>query len=398
MTMMNRLLPFVIATVIVCSLAPLGAAEPKTERLETVQVEAAFPAIRITRPIVLTHAGDGTNRVFVASQLGKIHVFPNDQAVKKTQVFLDISSRVTYKRNQNEEGFLGLAFHPQYKSNGKFYVYYTTSSAPHTSVVSQFRVSADDPQRADPKSEVQLLRIKQPFWNHNGGTVVFGPDGKLYIALGDGGAANDPLQAGQNLKTWLGSILRIDVDRQDQGRKYGVPQDNPFVGRASAAPEIYAYGLRNVWRLTFDRKTGVGWIADVGQDRWEEINLLTKGGNYGWSAREGKHPFRPNRARGKSIEPIWEYHHGIGKSITGGYVYRGKRVPALSGKYLFADFVTGKIWALDYDHAAKRVTRHFRIPASNAPVMSFGEDEAGEVYFMTDLRGGQLFRFAPKGK
>lgn len=363
-----------------------------------VKSEPAFPNLRIDRPIVLTHAGDGTNRVFVAGQKGKIHVFPNKQDVKKTKVFLDISDKVVYKDRENEEGLLGFAFHPQYKTNGQFFIYYTTTDAPHTSVVSRFRVSKDNPNKADAKFEEELLRIKQPFWNHNGGTLEFGPDGYLYIALGDGGKANDPLKAGQDLSNWLGSILRIDVDKKDAGKNYAIPLDNPFVGKKNARGEIYAYGVRNIWRLSFDRKTGVCWAGDVGQNLYEEIDIIEKGGNYGWNLREGMHAFGENGSepRPDLIEPIWEYNHNIGKSITGGVVYRGDRVPQLEGHYLYGDYVSGRIWALLYDFDAKKVVANREIDVTDVgmlPVITFGEDEAGDVYYTTQLGGGRIYRF-----
>lgn len=361
-----------------------------------VKAVRAFPKLRLRRPVFITHAGDGTNRLFVVSQFGTIYVMPNDESVMEPATFLDIEEQVQYTDKQNEEGLLGLAFHPKYKQNGKFYLYYTTSDAPHTSVISEWTVSKSDPNAADPGSERELLRIKQPFWNHNGGTIVFGPDGYLYVGLGDGGAANDPQGNGQNLGTLLGSILRIDVDAATTTKAYGIPKDNPFVDKEGARPEIYAYGVRNVWRLSFDRKTGQGWFADVGQNLWEEIDLLTAGGNYGWNLREGRHKFMDGAGpREDLIEPIWEYHHSIGKSITGGYVYRGQKVPALQGKYLYADYVTGLIWALDYDMENKRVQANYRIPseAQQPPVMTFGEDEQGEVYFGTTF--GMLYKFVP---
>lgn len=358
-------------------------------------VEPAFPQLQFERPILLTHAGDGSNRVFVASQLGRVFAFPDDQQVARAELFFDLHEQVTYKDNENEEGFLGMAFHPRFKENGQFFVCYTTTDTPHVSVVSRFSVSADNPDHAARNTEQELLRISQPFWNHNGGTLAFGPDGYLYIALGDGGSANDPHGNGQNLQTWLGAILRIDVDRQDQGKHYAVPTDNPFVDRADARPEIWAYGLRNVWRMSFDRQTGACWAADVGQDIWEEINIIRRGGNYGWNLREAMHRFRADGAPPRSdlIDPVWEYHHDVGKSVTGGHVYRGRRLPQLVGHYLYADYVTGRIWALKYDEQSSRVLANRPIAGNIQPVMSFGEDEQGEVYFMTT--SGSLFRFAP---
>jgi len=302
------------------------------------------------RPILLTHAGDGSGRIFVPQQQGIVHVFRPDS--RQTSVFLDISQRVVYIDKENEEGFLGMAFHPQFKKNRHFFVFYTTTSQPHTTVVSRFTASAENPDVADPNSEVELLRVPHPYWNHKGGTICFGPDGFLYIAIGDGGSGNDPHGNGQNLQTLLGKILRIDVDNPAPGQKYGIPKDNPFPNSLAnnkriALPEIYCYGLRNVWRMSFDRQNGQFWVADVGQNLWEEINLGVKGGNYGWNLREARHEFAPNSTNTSAglIDPIWEYHHDIGKSITGGHVYRGKQVPALIGHYLYADYVSGKIWA-----------------------------------------------------
>jgi glucose/arabinose dehydrogenase len=348
------------------------------------------------RPLVLTHAGDGSGRVFVATQHGVIHSFSNDQNATQTKVFLDMQAKVRYDDRTNEEGFLGLAFHPRYKSNGEFFVFYTDKKAKLTNVVSRFRVSRDDPERADPASEEELLRIEHRYWNHDGGTVVFGPDGFLYIALGDGGSANDPENNGQNLGTILGKVLRIDVDRKDGGKLYAIPPDNPFAGRTGARSEIFAYGLRNVWRMAFDRPTGRLWAADVGQNLYEEIDFLESGKNYGWNIREGLHPFgsRGVGHRAEIVEPIWEYNHDIGKSITGGAVYRGTRLPELTGAYLYGDYVSMKLWALWYDEKLKRVTANRPITDPQVPILSFGEDDRGELYFMTYTTTGQgIYRF-----
>ncbi len=382
----------------------VSAAEVDTSEI-AVTAKRVFGDVEIKRPIVVTHAGDGSGRLFVASQLGKLFVLPKGDDADEATLFLDQQPKVTFKDNENEEGLLGFAFHPKYKENGQFFLYYITTDAPHTSVVSRFTVSKTDPNKADPASEVELLRIPQKYWNHKGGTICFGPDGYLYIGLGDGGFKNDPDSNGQNLGTLLGSILRIDIDRQDAGKKYGIPKDNPFVGKAGALPEIYAYGVRNVWRMSFDRETGTMWIADVGQDLWEEINIGVKGGNYGWSIRESKHKFGPNGSDAKPelIDPIWEYPHDVknatvgsqwGKSITGGHVYRGKALPQLRGYYVYADYVTGGMWGLKYDAAKKVVVENRSIPTSKLPVMSFGEDEAGEQYFTTPI--GAIFKLVGK--
>ena len=363
-----------------------------------IKVERAFPQLRIRRPVVITNAGDQSDRLFIVTQQGVIHVIPNDQKVDKTATFLDIESRVVYQDNKNEEGLLGLAFHPNYEKNGQFFVYYTTQDEPQTSIISRFRVSEDDPNRADPDSEFELMRIAQPFWNHNGGTIEFGPDGHLYVGLGDGGKANDTLMNGQNVQTLLGSILRIDVDGKSKGRNYGIPSDNPFSNTGGLArPEIFAYGFRNVWRLSFDPKTNLLWAADVGQNIWEEINIVRKGGNYGWNLREGKHKFGPvgSPARDDLIDPIWEYDHDVGKSITGGAVYRGTKVPALDGYYLYADYVSGRFWALKYNPETQEVEENRSVTSEDVkPIMTFGVDEAGEVYCSDAF--GMIYHFRPK--
>ena len=376
-----------------------GAKQPMPDKAIGVECVRAFPELRPRRPIVSTHFGDGTNRLVIASQQGVIHVLPYDESAKETQTFLDIEAKVEYQDKENEKGFLGLAFHPKFKENGQFFVFYTPKAEkPHTTVVSRFRVSKDDPSKGDPASEEVLLRVEHPYWNHKGGTICFGPDGYLYIALGDGGAARDPHENGQNISKLLGKILRIDVDKHDAGKKYAIPADNPFAKKEGAAPEVFAYGLRNVWRMSFDRVGGQLWAADVGQDIWEEIDLITAGGNYGWNRREGLHPFG-NKGVGPNnemIEPIWEYHHDIGKSITGGNVYRGKKVPELVGKYLYADYVTGKIWALDYDAKSGKVNANYSVPCvdQNPPVITFGEGPDGELYCSTAF--GLLYKFQSK--
>jgi glucose/arabinose dehydrogenase len=397
-------------------LGPNGEAPEPIDGTLPLSVEPAFANVRWTgwspeddqgrhqefRPIVVTHAGDGSGRLFVATQQGVIHVIKGDGTSTESKVFLDLRDRVTYKDRENDEGFLGLAFHPKYKQNGQFIVYYDSRKTdPHTSIVSRFKVSPNDPDKAEPASEEVILAIPAPYWNHNGGTTIFGPDGYLYIGLGDGGSANDPHKNGQNYGAWLGSILRIDVDHKDPGKNYAIPKDNPFVGKAGALPEIYAKGLRNVWRMAFDRATGTLWCADVGQNLWEEINLIVKGGNYGWNLREGAHTFGRDGSgpRADLIEPIWEYDHQVGASITGGAVYRGKRLPELVGKYLYADYVTGKIWALKYDEAAKKVVSNEAIPSEKLPIITFGEDEQGEMYFTRVTADGKgIYRFVKMAK
>ena len=343
------------------------------------------------RPILLMPVGNGSKRTIVATQQGVIHILPEGEEAATTKILLDISDRVRYSDAQNEEGLLGLAFHPKFKDNGELFVFYTDAKARLSNVVSRFRVSKSDPNRVDPASEEEIIRFKKPYWNHDGGTILFGPDGFLYITHGDGGAGNDPHENGQNLKSLLGKVLRIDIDRTADGKNYAIPADNPFVGRADAAPEVWAFGLRNVWRMAFDRETGQLWAGEVGQNLYEEINILKAGGNYGWNLRESLHPFG---AKGVDvqpdlIDPIWEYHHDIGKSITGGLVYRGKKLPELEGAYLYADYVTWRIWALWYDEESGRVVANREIKNAGTPIVSFGEDADGEPYLLTVTQTGQ---------
>ncbi|MCG6155962.1 family 16 glycoside hydrolase [Rubinisphaera margarita] len=354
--------------------------------------------VRPLRPIVITHANDGSGRMFVATQHGTIHVFPEGGKTKQTIEFLDIEEQVApyTARGANEEGFLGLAFHPKYKDNGKFYVYYTSAEKAHTSVVSEFSVSKTDPNKADPKSERVLWTLEQPFANHNGGTIEFGHDGYLYIGLGDGGSANDPFDNGQDKSTLLGSLLRIDVDSKSDDLAYGIPKDNPFASK-DGQKEIYAYGFRNIWRFSFDRETGDLWLGDVGQNLWEEIDVVEKGKNYGWNRYEGTHPFgnRSMEDADNAEMPVWEYDHQVGKSITSGYVYRGPSVKDLTGKFVYADYVTGKLWALDYDVANKKLNGNYSIESDKMPVLTFGEDEDGELYFSIETANGRgIYKFA----
>jgi glucose/arabinose dehydrogenase len=403
---------YAVGMFLLAALAPSLSAQQIDERPLDVKIVEAFPRLqwpneltgreeglaKEVRPLVVTGAGDGSDRLFVATQPGVVVVFDNDPDVEEMTTFLDVRDRMHYRVPQeNEEGFLGMAFHPKFKENGELFVYYTgeyEDEKDRKSVISRFRVSKDDPNKVDPASEEIIMTIDQPYWNHNGGTIVFGPDGYLYIGLGDGGSRADPHGNGQNLETLLGSILRIDVDHRDDGLAYAIPKDNPFVGRDDARGEIWAYGIRNIWRMAFDRQTGLLWAADVGQDIWEEIDIIKKGGNYGWNLREGKHDFAPGEAAPEVdlIEPIWEYHHDLGKSITGGNVYRGPGVAELEGGYLYADFVSGRIWALWYDEKAERATSNRAIRDTGPPVMGFGEDDDGETYFAT--QEGGLWKFA----
>ncbi len=351
----------------------------------------AFPNLTFDAPVDIQHAGDGTNRLFVVEQKGVIQVFPNDSLVNTSEVFLDLTDKVLYG---GEQGLLGLAFHPNYEQNGYFYVDYTTDN-PRRTVISRFSVSQDNPNNADPNSELEILSVQQPYSNHNGGQVVFGPDGYLYISFGDGGSANDPDGNGQNRTTLLGSIIRIDVDNPDSGMNYGIPDDNPFVGNNNDwREEIYAYGLRNVWRFSFDPETDKLWAADVGQNAYEEIDLIEKGGNYGWNIMEGLHCFNPSSNCDQTgLElPIWEYSHSDpngGQSITGGYVYRGKEASELYGGYVYGDFVTQRIWVF---FPLGNPTNMMIFNNTGQAITTFGTDENDELYFGS-FSNGKIFKF-----
>ncbi|MFM7185399.1 MAG: family 16 glycoside hydrolase [Planctomycetota bacterium] len=341
------------------------------------------------RPILVTHAGDGSGRLFVPDQSGLIHVIRPGAAEAK--LFLDLRAATSPWTKWNEEGLLGLAFHPRFRDNGEFFVCQSLAGAKRLEQVARFRVSKDDPDRADPASGEVVLEIEQPFWNHNGGSIAFGPDGFLYVGLGDGGSRNDPFGHGQRLDVLFGKILRIDVDRRAGDLGYAIPPDNPFVGSVGARGEIYAYGLRNPWQLAFDPPTRRLWVGDVGQDLIEEVDIVVKGGNYGWSAHEGTRPFGSRAAAGPVVEPVWEYDHEVGKSVTGGRVYRGAAIPELVGRYVYGDFVSGRLWALTVDDGGRAVANH-AIAWNGLPIFGFGADESGELYVCTSSADGQGVR------
>ncbi len=366
------LLFFLIATVAAC--AQNDPTDPPSPA--SYQLTEAFPQLSFNRPVDLQNAGDGSNRVFVVEQRGVISVFKNEMQTAEKTSFLDIESQVDDQGN--EEGLLGLAFHPNYQSNGYFYLNYTASN-PNRTVISRFQVSSDA-NKADASSEQVLLEIPQPYSNHNGGQLAFGPDGYLYIAVGDGGSGGDPEGNGQNLKTLLGGILRIDVDKAEGAKKYGIPADNPFANSSEGfAEEIYAFGLRNPWRLSFDSETGKLWTGDVGQNSYEEIDIIVKGGNYGWNIAEGNHCFRSANCNLGPLEPaVWEYERSEGVSVTGGIVYRGTQLRGLVGRYIYADFASGRVWSLDVSDPQSPV--NLEIADANFNVSSFGIDEAGELF------------------
>jgi glucose/arabinose dehydrogenase len=338
----------------------------------------AFPNLSFTRPVDFQHAGDNSNRVFVVEQAGVIDVFPNNPSVTEKKTFLDIRNEVDDKGN--EEGLLGLAFHPDYEMNGYFYVNYTASN-PDRTVIARFKVSSQNPDEADAASELVVLTYAQPHSNHNGGQVSFGPDGYLYIAVGDGGSGGDPHGNGQNRSTLLGTILRIDVDKQEDGNAYGIPPDNPFTNnQQNYREEIYAYGLRNPWRFSFDPVDHRLWVGDVGQNTFEEVDIIEKGGNYGWNIMEAKHCFQPETGCNTSglKMPVWEYGRKEGVSVTGGFVYRGPTSAGLTGKYVYADYGSRRIWSLDYSDMSHPVNTELLEPDFN--ISSFGVDDKNELY------------------
>ncbi len=358
---------------------------PDPDGFKLTQVADGF-----RRPLYVTHAGDGSNRIFLVEQVGKIWILQDGRLLPEP--FLDIEDIISpgaLTQRFSEQGLLGLAFHPDYRENGNFFIYYTDRQG--GTVVARYHVDASNPNLADADSSQVLFQLMQPYANHNGGHIEFGPDGYLYIALGDGGAANDPLGAGQNRQLLLGSILRIDVDG---GAPYAIPGDNPFVDDAAARDEIWAYGLRNVWRFSFDRMTGDMVMADVGQNQWEEINFQPAGSaggeNYGWNVWEGNHIFASGNAP-DHVPPIYEYSHALGCSVTGGVIYRGAAIAELQAVYLFGDWCSGRIWGLWRD--SDLAWRAIELMNTEIPVSSFGEDEAGEVY-LVDYEGA-LYRFDP---
>ena len=341
----------------------------------TFSLENAFPNLSFSRPVDFQTAKDGTGRVFVVEQGGVIRVFNNSSASADSNIFLDISSRINTQAD--EQGLLGLAFHPNFAANGYFYVNYTPDE--NLSVTSRFQVNPSTDNTADSNSELILLEMPQPFTNHNGGQLAFGSDGYLYIASGDGGSGGDPQGNAQNRGNLLGTVLRIDVDNRDNGLNYAIPSSNPFVGEPNSRPEIFAYGLRNPWRMSFDSNTGLLWSGDVGQGELEEINVIESGGNYGWNFFEGTQCFSGNCDDTGLIPPVFEYNHDAGdKSVTGGYVYRGTLTPSLEGKYVYGDFISGRIWALD---ATTNNPNNALVLETGLNISSFGIDADDELYF-----------------
>ena len=369
MSMSQRLLTLLTALGLLSSSFACQAA-PSPVRLKQI-------LSGLQQPVHLIGQG---KRLYLSEQPGRIRIAEAGKLLAAP--LLDIRSRVA---SGGEMGLLSLAFHPAYPAKPLIYVNYTSEAGGLHTRISEFRV---DPKAdvAAPGSERVLLKIKQPYRNHNGGQIAFGRDGMLYIGMGDGGSGGDPQGHGQNPQSLLGKLLRIDVN----GSPYKVPSDNPFVAKASYRPEIWATGLRNPWRFSFDRSTGLLYAADVGQNAWEEVDIIRKGGNYGWNTMEGRHCFRPAtgcQTAGLQL-PIAEYGHSQGNSITGGHVYRGKRFPKLTGIYFYGDFGTGRLWGLRYD--GSKVTWSQTLQNTGLNISSFGEDATGELYLLD--YSGKLFQ------
>jgi glucose/arabinose dehydrogenase len=336
-------------------------------------------------PVHVTHAGDGTGRIFVVEQGGTIRSIGSDGDLSD---FLDISDRVQWG---GEMGLLSVAFHPDFESNGRLFVDYTDDDL--ITVVSEFTVPGDPlSAAADPSSERVLFEQQQPAANHNGGQLAFGPDGYLYIGFGDGGGAGDTYGNSQKKDSWLAKILRIDVDA---GAPYSIPADNPFVDDTDFLPEIWAWGMRNPWRFSFDRETGELWAGDVGQDDWEEVDVIRSGGNYGWVQVEGMHCYEPGCDRSAYEAPVWEYPHSQGISITGGFVYRGCVMPDLVGSYVFSDFnyFDSPLWSLSWDGETAS-QGPLDLNSTGTLISSFGEDEQGEI-LIADYSDGRVLRIVP---
>jgi uncharacterized repeat protein (TIGR03806 family) len=388
----------------------IGSPEPpppyKTER--------AFAKLTFNEPIDLTYA-PGTKRMFVAERRGKVYSFVNRQDVDKMDLTLELVGKDS-KGNPRETSLYGFTFHPKFADNGYLYVTWIPNTEkegiPNGTRVSRFTVKGEPPV-ADPKSE--KIIIEWPNGGHNGGCLKFGPDGMLYIVTGDGSGIGDELQIGQDLSSIFAKMLRIDVDNLGEPsgvsprRNYSVPKDNPFVNMKGARSEVWAYGLRQLWRFSFDKKTGDCWGGEVGQDLWEMVYKIEKGGNYGWSVMEGSHPFRPERKKGPTpiLKPVVEHSHADFRSITGGFVYHGRRLPQLRDHYVYGDFDTGRIWAYHpgvlkdpATGASFKIPRfHRELARTTYRIVSFGEDQAGEIY-MVDFTGGGLHQLvkAPSAK
>ncbi|MDH5527063.1 MAG: PQQ-dependent sugar dehydrogenase [Nitrospirota bacterium] len=401
------LLPLVLSLLTLFAV-PALAADVEVRVADKAPMALALEPVAsgLSRPVFLTHSGAGDGRLFVVEQGGRIRVL--DGRGGKAAVFADLRPMIS--GTGEERGLLGLAFHPQFKKNGQLFVYLTDRRG--DILLARLNVTPKQPDRVDPASFKVLLRIDNPAPNHNGGMIAFGPDGYLYIGVGDGGGAGDPFENAQNSYSLMGKILRIDVNG-DSEHPYRIPPDNPFLRRNTHRPEIWALGLRNPWRFSFDRASGDLFIADVGQDHWEEVNFLPKGSeagkDFGWNKMEGRHCFPPDsefrdtksgRRQIKKCDygemPIVEYSHELGCSVTGGYVYRGSRVSGMDGVYLMGDYCSGAIWGVTprRDDPARFIMRPYL--ETDLRISSFGEGPDGEVYVL-DRKGGGVYQIVARG-
>lgn len=362
---------------------------PQPPTVTSVAIERVFAQISFSSPVAMMQAPGDDTRWYVVEQSGVVRVFNNNVNVASSSIYLDINARVD--STANEAGLLGMAFHPDFQNNGQMFLSYTRGG-PLTSVVSRFTVDLNT-GLPDPGSEFVVLTVPQPFGNHNGGNIAFAPDGYLYMGFGDGGSGGDPEENGQDTRNILGAIVRVDVDGV---APYAVPDDNPFAGNTDCmagfgtmdCPEIYAWGLRNPWRFSFDLQNGDLWVGDVGQGSWEEVDRIELGLNYGWDEREGAHCFEPaNGCSLNNVDPITEYDHSVGQSITGGYVYRGTQNPSLQGTYVFGDFVSGRIWGIPAD--SQQGVAPAELLDTSLGIASFAQSPDGEIYVI-DYGTGEI--------
>ncbi len=369
--------------------APTATATPSPTATPAPSVAAAlvpaFPGLpEIERPIALIDV-PGHGLFLIALQEGRVLSVPRAGPYDEPRTVHDQRERTACC---NEEGLLSIALDPDFATNGFVYAYYSTDAGGRVTRLSRFTTVGEGGSLAfDAASELVILEVAQPYGNHNGGTILFGPDGMLYLGYGDGGAANDPYGHGQNLRTLLGAVIRIDIRDASAGEPYAIPPDNPFLDREDVPPEVWAYGLRNPWRMSFDRETGLLWAGDVGQGDVEEVSVVVSGGNYGWNIMEGSRCFDPPQGCDRTglILPVWDYSHAFGCSITGGYVYRGSAIPELRGWYLYSDYCNGLVWAIEADVAVEGGFLEPVLLWAGGPnaVASFAEDSGGEVYVIS---------------
>ena len=388
---------------ILVGLATLFAAILPSGTLSQPVLVEAFPHLTFDSPVKLVNDGF-SNRLYVVELTGRIQAAELDTSVQAATLFLDLTDRAITVPGSDESGVIGLAFHPEYDDNGYFYVFYTPNDEPYRLLLSRFERSGDNPDVADPESEFEILELELAAKRHHGGALAFGPDGYLYISLGDDSAGRDGNDNAQDPTTLPGSILRIDVDDPDDDFNYGIPNDNPFVGNADGyREEIFAYGLRQPWQFSFDAATGDIWVGDVGEETWEEITMISSGKNHGWSVLEGQECLDAGcTADPEYVSPIWVYPHTETSeistrpnvSITGGFVYRGSDVTELYGKYVYADWAGGVIWALEYD-GVNPPTNEVLFDTGSFPV-AFGEDINNELYVVWYFRGW-VYRIGSSG-